>query len=240
MYYEQEKYDIRFEWGIRGIEVLGPTSEVIIVVDVLSFTTSVEVAVSNGAIIYPYRFKDQTVLAYAEAKGALVASGRSQSDAAYSLSPVSLKKIPKHTKLILPSPNGSTLSLAAGKYATTLAGCFRNCRSVGAKAVSSGQRITVIACGEQWPDGTIRPALEDYAGAGAIISHLSGSKSPEAVLAEKSFLSIKGELQEYIEECASGIELVNKGFKGDVIMAAELDLSNAVPILEEDRFVNGA
>ena len=163
MYYEQEKYDIRFEWGIKGIEALGPTSDVIIIVDVLSFTTSVDVAVSNGAIIYPYRFKDQTVLAYAEEKGALVASGRSKPVAAYSLSPVSLKKLPKDTKLILPSPNGSTLALAAGKYATTLAGCIRNCRSVGEKAASSGQRITVIACGERWPDGTTgtRPGLHD-------------------------------------------------------------------------------
>lgn len=240
MYYEQEKYDIRFEWGIKGIEVLGPISEVIIIVDVLSFTTSVDVAVGNGAIVYPYRFKDDTVLTYAEEKGALIASGRGRADAAYSLSPVSLEHIPKETKLILPSPNGSILSLEAAKYGKTIAGCFRNARSVALEAASAGRKITVIACGERWPDGTLRPALEDYAGAGAIIYHLSGKKSPEAMLAEKAYLSISGELTGFIERCATGVELVERGFRGDVEMAAKVDVSSAVPILEEDRFVNAA
>jgi hypothetical protein len=36
------------EWGAKGIEVLGPHAAVLVIVDVLSFSTAVDVAVSRG------------------------------------------------------------------------------------------------------------------------------------------------------------------------------------------------
>jgi 2-phosphosulfolactate phosphatase len=44
MIFDQQEFDIRCEWGEHGISVLAPISDVIIIIDVLSFSTSVDVA----------------------------------------------------------------------------------------------------------------------------------------------------------------------------------------------------
>jgi hypothetical protein len=58
-YFDQAQFDIRCEWGLQGVQQI-VNSDVIIIVDVLSFTTSVDVAVSRGSTIFPYRWKDET------------------------------------------------------------------------------------------------------------------------------------------------------------------------------------
>jgi 2-phosphosulfolactate phosphatase len=44
---------VRFEWGLAGARVLASVSEVLVVVDVLSFSTAVEVALARGATVVP-------------------------------------------------------------------------------------------------------------------------------------------------------------------------------------------
>ena len=64
-YFSQAEFDIRLEWGEQGVNVLAPINDVIIVVDVLSFSTSVEIATSREAVIYPYRGKLEMAQEYA-------------------------------------------------------------------------------------------------------------------------------------------------------------------------------
>ncbi|MFE7855456.1 hypothetical protein [Streptomyces sp. NPDC057403] len=45
-------------------------------VDVLSFTTSVTVAVEAGTRVFPYAWRDETAAAFARDKGAALAVGR--------------------------------------------------------------------------------------------------------------------------------------------------------------------
>ena len=49
---------------------------------------------------------------------------------------------------------------------------------VAAAARACGPRVAVIACGERWPDGGLRPSLEDRIGAGAVLACLDGAPSP--------------------------------------------------------------
>ena len=62
--YAQDGFRVGFDWGPVGAEVV--TGDVVAVVDVLSFTTAVTVAVDLGIEVYPYRWRDETAVAYAK------------------------------------------------------------------------------------------------------------------------------------------------------------------------------
>lgn len=234
---DQSEYELRCEWGLNGVLELAPNSDVIVIVDVLSFSTAVDIAVSRGATILPYRWKDNSAQKYADSKRAVLASDR-LSRGAYSLSPAALERIPEGTVLVLPSPNGSTISLStAGKPSFTA--CLRNAPTVAAQVRKRGSRIAVIPAGEHWSDGTLRPCLEDLVGAGAVLAELSGSLSPAAELAVAAFERFRHNLHDTIAHCSSGRDLMERGFARDVELACEYAVSASVPVLLEDRFVNG-
>ena len=239
MVFAQETYVIRCEWGAQGIQQLIHRSEVIVVVDVLSFCTAVDIATTNGAMVFPYQGSSDAALAYAASKDAMLATpGRTQREG-YSLSPVSLLTIPSGTRLVLPSLNGSRLSLATGDT-PTLAGCLRNAEAVARAAHQVGRAISIIPAGERWKsDGTIRFALEDWVGAGAIIHYLDGSKSPEALAAESAFLSLRNNLHNALATTGSGQELITQGFEQDVALALEFGASHNVPQLQDGAYIAG-
>ena len=238
MLFDQADYDLRCEWGLQGLRRLSPVSDAVIVVDILSFSTVVDIVAARGAFVLPYRWKDDSAARFAEEKHALVASAR-RSQVASSLSPASVRAIPAGTALVLPSPNGSTLSLGANQVPTFTA-CFRNAPAVAAHVAISAARVAVIPAGEHWDDGTLRPCLEDWIGAGAVLSLLEGKRSPEAELAVAAFERFRDDLGGALSRCGSGRELVESGFRCDVELASEYAVSSAVPMVVGDRFVNCA
>jgi 2-phosphosulfolactate phosphatase len=245
MYFDQQEYDIRFEWGLIGLQTVAPQCEVVIIVDVLSFTTCVDIAVGRGAAVFPYNGAAADLPDFAAARNALCARPGRQHEAGFSLAPSSLINIPPDTRLVLPSPNGSTLSLAPLSLAPLslasvglpiLAGSLRNAQAVAGYAGKLGRRIGVIAAGERWPGGLLRPALEDLLGAGAIIAHLSGSLSPEAALALAGFQQMEATIIDALQGCGSGKELIRRGFAEDVQLAGQLNVSAAVPRLIDEAY----
>ena len=236
MDFDQHEYEISFEWGIRGIENFAESCDVLVVIDVLSFSTSVDIAVSRGVRLYPFWGSERDAAEYALSVGASLAGRRGQPGP--SLSPVSLQTVLPGTSLVLPSPNGSMLSLSGGKT-PLFTGCLRNARAVAAHAASIGRRIGIIGAGERWRgDQSLRPALEDLIGAGAIIAHLVGSRSPEAAASTAVFQECRTCLFETLLHSVSGRELSSQGFGEDVRLAAELDASHAAPILSGQAFVD--
>jgi 2-phosphosulfolactate phosphatase len=233
--YDQHDFEIRCEWGEEAVALLASVSDVVIIVDVLSFSTCVDIAVARGAQVFPFAGPIEGARDLAETVGGVVASRRG-STGAFTLSPLSLTSIPSGTKLVLPSPNGSTLSL--GTRATpTIAGCLRNARAVAHAAQQVGTTISVIAAGERWNHArNVRFSFEDFIGAGAIISHLHGTRSPEAQAAEAAFRSAQRNLKQLLRECASGRELIAEGFDVDVALASEYNGSDAVPRLHDGAF----
>ncbi|MEH2265877.1 2-phosphosulfolactate phosphatase [Nostoc sp.] len=239
MIYNQSEFNLRCEWGAQGVAQLAPISDVVVIVDVLSFSTCVEIATNNGAIIFPYAYKDESAIDYAKSVQAELASQRQRwTTTGYSLSPKSVAEIPAGTRLVLPSPNGSFLTLHTGNT-LTLAGCLRNCQAVAEFAQKYGDQIAVIPAGERWKeDGSLRPAFEDLIGAGAILSYLHGSLSPEAEVAVAIFQAFQQDLLGYLKKCSSGKELIEKGFESDVEMSAVYNVSDCVPWFTENAYVN--
>lgn len=234
MTFSQAEFDIRLEWGEQGVNLLAPISDVIIIVDVLSFTTCVEIVTSRGATVYPYHKSMELAREYAESIGAELAEKKR--DAKYSLSPQTMLEIPKGINLVMPSPNGSRLSLSTETTAT-IAGCLRNAKAVAETAKKYGEKISVIPAGERWLDGSLRPSFEDLIGAGAIIHYLDDKLSPEAYAARSAFEGAKQNLENLLLGCSSGKELIERGYKQDVLLAAELNVSDCVPTLQDGAYI---
>ncbi|MBT2469920.1 2-phosphosulfolactate phosphatase [Streptomyces sp. ISL-66] len=241
----QAGHGVRFEWGPAGAALLAKDAACLVVVDVLSFTTSVTVAVESGTRVYPYRWRNETAAVFADQVGASLAVGRSKATEAspWSLSPAALRRAPLTPRLVLPSPNGSTIAAAAGE-STVVAGSLRNATAVGRWLADRGygtaeRPVVVIASGERWPDGSLRPALEDLLGAGAVIAALRrcgrDQLSPEAAMAASAFEGAEN-VNVAVAGCASGRELIEWGYADDIAIATELDACEIVPVLTGGAF----
>jgi len=230
------------EWGLSGIEAWRSRATAFVIVDVLSFSTAVSVALDQGAEVIPFPWGDQTAAEQAaREQGAVAATPRRTGGSQLSLSPASLRTLKADARLLLPSPNGSRLSLATGAV-PTFCGSFRNFAAVAAAVctASPAGTIVVIAAGERWPDQTMRPAIEDWPGAGAIIKALSCSENSEARLARISYEVAEAELVGMVRDSISGRELIDRGFGEDVEIALEVGSSSSVPQLIDGRYQRSA
>lgn len=235
MCFGQSEYHLRCEWGLKGLQAVQQDADALVIVDVLSFSTAVDIALSRGASVLPYRWKDDSAGSFARDNGALLANPRT-AGGPYSLSPDSLRSLPPGTRLVMPSPNGSTLSLGAGPIPVYTA-CLRNAPAVARRAVAHGPRIAVVPAGERWDESALRPCLEDLIGAGAVLAELPGTTSPEAQMAIATFAHFRNDLAGTLYRCGSGKELVQRGFSSDVDLAAEYAVSRVAPFLYHGEFV---
>jgi 2-phosphosulfolactate phosphatase len=234
---------VRFDWGPTGASAIAAGADVAVVVDVLSFTTTLCVAVERGMTVLPYRWRDERATAYAEERDATLAVGRLEGrslppSSAVSLSPAAMARVSGIDRIVLPSPNGSSISFGlADRGATVVGACLRNRTAVARWLTAQTGTIAVVAAGERWPDDTLRPAAEDLWGAGAVLALLPREvMSPEARLAADAFRAVEATLTEAVHGCASGLELTAAGFGEDVDVAAELDVSDMVPILRDGAY----
>jgi 2-phosphosulfolactate phosphatase len=235
-------YRCQLDWGHDGVRRAAGRGDLVVVVDTLRFSTAVIAAVEQGAAIYPCAPGDD-VEALAQRVGADVAAYRQDLVAThrYSLSPGSYDQVPPGTRIVLPSPNGAACCRLGQDAPYLLVGALVNAGAVGA-AVSAlmeetSLAVTVIACGERWPqpgdDGQFRVAIEDYLGAGAILSALPCDKSPEARVCTAGFLAVEHEIADLLWDSSSGRELRQKGWGADVTHASQLNISSTVPILRQ-------
>ena len=238
----QLPYSVRFEWGLDGARATVPHADLAVVVDVLSFTTCVSVAVDRGASVYPYPWRDASASEFAAHHGAALAGPRGSEG--LSLSPLSIRHATHLERVVLPSPNGSALSHELASSARqVVAVCLRNAAATADwvhATLPEDAVIAVIAAGEKWTSGSLRPALEDQLGAGAFIAGLAAAGrrnfAPEAESAAAAFDAAEPRLAAVLRGCTSGRELVDRGFAEDVAIAAELDGSSVVALLQDGAF----
>ena len=104
------------EWGINGAERVSSGADYTVIIDVLSFTTTVSVALDSGIEVFPYPWRDATAQDFAWQHDALLAVGRSEAargsgpQPLVSLSPASVRAATGLRRIVLPSPNGSALA----------------------------------------------------------------------------------------------------------------------------------
>jgi len=253
--HHQLPFTVRLEWGLRGAQAVLPGAGAAVVVDTLSFSTAVSVGVEAGLAVLPFRAAPgdgelhDAAARLADRRGALLAGPRSLSR--LSLSPTSIRAhAAAHPgrELVLPSPNGSAISdHLAGRVPELLAGTLRNASATAewlARHLPPSAVLVVIAAGERWPGGALRPAVEDQLGAGAVLTALLRSASgrtreqlsPEARAAVAVFEAFRKELPAELAESASGRELVLRGFGSDVDLAAELDASRVAAHFSDGAF----
>jgi 2-phosphosulfolactate phosphatase len=255
---------VRLDWGLAGARVQAERGGALVVVDTLSFTTAVSVATSRGIGVLPWPLADDGAAELASLHDAALAVPRRLLSASrpWSLSPRSLLEAPFTPRLVLPSPNGSAIAAsflpvadAAGREPSgdapvrVLAGCLRNAAATAGWLLGHGygsreRPVAVVAAGERWPDGALRPAFEDLLGAGAIVAaleeaapDLAAARSVEAIAAASTFLEFRGAgLVSALERCASGRELEATGFSGEAEIAAALDADAHASVLEGVAF----
>ena len=249
--HRQLPYTVRFEWGFDGARTVASGADLAVVVDVLSFSTCVSVALDRGAHVFPFPWMDTGAEDFAAHHQAELAGPRN--GGGLSLSPASFRAAGPLERAVLPSPNGSALCHELAREVPLVASvCLRNAGATAdwvAANLTEDAVIAVIAAGERWPDGTLRPAVEDQIGAGAFIAGLEAAGkggyeaevgrhgySPEAVAAAAVFEAAEPRLREMLHGCSSGLELSGAGYAEDVDIAAELDDSDAVAILVDGAF----
>lgn len=224
------------EWGLQGLRALSERCECVVVVDVLSFSTSVAVAVARGATVWPHAGSDRAE-ELARAIGATLVRGRNMREGR-TLSPASLLDVADGDRLVMPSPNGSAISHAALMSGlTVVAGSLRNAGAVATWLEGRFTSIGLVPAGELWPDGSLRPAYEDHVGAGAIAARMRDQgadvlHSPEVVAAMAAF-----DTRQPLVGTPSGLELVGRGFADDVALAEMVDVDPVVPVLRDGRYV---
>ncbi len=256
----QAGHRVRHEWGQVGARAVLPEAGAegaftyAVVVDVLSFTTTLCVAAERGMTVLPYRWGDEEAAAYAEEHDAVLALGRMEAQAAIgpgvagrapiSLSPAHMAEALPVPRVVLPSPNGSTLCFELAATGSTVVGaCLRNRHAVARwlqPRLGEGAVVAIIAAGERWADGSLRVAVEDQWGAGAVVDALEDlgvtGISGEALAAAEAFRAVEHRMLDMLSGCASGLELSDVGFADDLRIAARTDASTVVPVLEGPAF----
>jgi 2-phosphosulfolactate phosphatase len=131
-------------------------------------------------------------------------------------------------------------------YATTVVTAgLRNARAVADWIAREHDEdtatVAVVALGETWPDGSLRPALEDLWGAGAVLAALEDhgwpGLSPEAASAADAYRLIAGREAGHLRACASGAALLGEDRGDELARAATVGASTTVPLLGTRGFV---
>jgi 2-phosphosulfolactate phosphatase len=252
----QQRYEVRFDWGREGLRSIAHGAGVIVVIDAISFTTTVEMGVALGLEVQPYaglRHEAEAAAAAGEFSDARLAGRRG--DPGVSLSPSSMteRNVADFgaSRAVVPSLNGSRLTALAATYGVpVLAASLRNRTAVARWILDYQQRIgrramvAIVAAGETRTDETVRFAVEDLLTAGAVIDALGkvgvDACSPEAAAACAAYTGLERGIRHMFTASVSGGELLNDQQGDDIAVAYQTDVSTTVPVLVDGVYVDAS
>jgi 2-phosphosulfolactate phosphatase len=240
-------FPIHLEWGKTGAQLAATKQQIVVLVDVLSFSTSLSIACNRGATVLAYSLSELKELGGLKVAAKIMDAQASQPNAGrVSLSPTWMSTVQQGDRIIATSLNGASCAAICDPSPLVLLGCLRNSTATAKRIAAELShtpkvRVTIVPCGERWSsliddkkvgDKEIgnrkdwRPGIEDWLGAGAIANALSVlglTLSIEAKIAAEMFLNRANDLPEVLRSSISGRELIAKGFDNDVQLAAMVD-----------------
>lgn len=212
--FDQSRYQVRLEWGDDGLARLA-ASDVVVVVDVLRFSSTVTTRVAAGGAV-----------PLDAAAHAVSLNGTAISRAAAALDPAPIVLL------------GCLRNASA--VAEAIADEQRRRGARTSIALIAGGELVPADAGAAARTAR-RFAVEDLLGAGAIVDALGvrgiDHTSPEAAAAGEAFRGLRAATRHLLAASGSGQELAERGAHDEVRAAAELDASTSVPVLREGVFV---
>lgn len=224
--FAQTGYQVRLDWGVPGLRRLAP-ADIVVVVDVLRFSTTVTRALEGGSAVVPFGADDE---------------GGSDGDG---------------DARAATSVDGAAVVRAAvarigpdGEAPVVLLGCLRNASAVARACLAIQHErarrtsVAVVPAGELTsgePGAELRFAVEDLLGAGAVIAALSALStdhtSPEAAAACEAAIGLRRAVVHLVSASGSGLELAARGRREEVSAASQADVTDVVPVLRDGAFV---
>lgn len=230
---------VQLDWGEPAAVAAAERGEIVVLIDVLSFSTTAAIALEREA---------EVVVGGPGAASVSSAPGRRDG-----LSPARALALQPGERLVLASLNGARCAAAvADREALVILGSLRNRAAVVGYLAGLGvegrlRRVTLVACAEQRTAssgdfaGSMRPCLEDWLGAGAIAAGLEQrglTLSPDAQAAAVTYTAATAaQIGAWLRGCPSGRELTDRGFGLDVELAARVDATTSVPVLDGESMV---
>ncbi|WP_194409449.1 2-phosphosulfolactate phosphatase [Microbacterium cremeum] len=211
--FDQHRYQVRHEWGADGLGRLAP-ADVVVVVDVLRFSTTVTDAVAQGR-----SFALDDAAHAVSLNGAAVAAAAASTGAVVML---------------------GCLRNASAVARAVLAEQQRRGARTSVAIIAAGELRRAQEAGRREPGAPLRFAVEDQLGAGALVDALGalgiGHTSPEAAAAGEVFRGLRGAVRHLLTASGSGQELLDLDRRDEVLDAAAVDAASVVPVLREGAF----
>ena len=230
-------------FGPQEVSPADSTNRVVAVVDVLRASTSIAVALANGArAVIPFLTSEDVVsraktLARSEVK--LAGERKSQPIDGFDIgnSPLEFTKEAVEGKTILMSTSNGTAAVLAIQGARDVVVAsyvnFSAVLSMLRTALRGGTDVTIVCAGQDK-----RFALEDAACAGRFVQHLTAKQTKAetndaaqaAMLIDKKY---GDNIKRLLRSSSHGQALAEAGFGDDIASCAELDSHAVVPVYQD-------
>ncbi|MDY0910299.1 2-phosphosulfolactate phosphatase [Microbacterium sp. CFBP9034] len=206
--FDQSTYQVRLDWGSDGLARLAP-SDVVVVVDVLQFSSTVIQAVERSETVALDAAAHAVSL-----NGAAVALAGGQSASTVLLGGLRNASAVARAVLDVQRQRGERTSIAVIA-----------CGELTSAEPGAALRFAVE---DLLGAGAVIDALADLG-----IDH----SSPDAAVAGESFRALRGAARHLLTASGSGLELEALGRRDEVLAAAAVDAASVVPVLRDGAFI---
>ncbi len=109
--FSQHPYRCKLDWGHRGAREAAERGDLLVIVDTLTFATTVATAVYYGGVIYSCTEGEDPVAVAQRIQGEVAVRREDvPAEGRFSLSPLTYLGLKPGTRIVLASPNGATCS----------------------------------------------------------------------------------------------------------------------------------